>query len=47
MIKLIAFLLFVYLFWTMKELNEKEGGIKPLTSPQETEMSSSNGRLLE
>lgn len=34
-------------FWKMKELKEKEGGTNPLTSPQETEMSSSNGRLLD
>lgn len=30
----------VCFFWKMKELNEREGGINPLTSPQETEMSS-------
>lgn len=36
---------FALSFWKMTELNEREGGTDPLTSPRETAMSSWNRRL--
>lgn len=38
---------FALSFWKMTELNEREGGTDPLTSPRETEMSSWNRHLYD